>query len=356
MFPFELYKNDQHWIPPFWFEYNDFFKKKNPFWSHAECKLFIVKKKNEIAGRIAAIIDYKFCGIIGKKIGFFGFFECIDDFECAQALFQSVENWLMSKKINIIYGPINGRVDVGCGFLYYGFDSPPSLLSNYSPEYYISFVEKLGMKKLKDQIIYYVDLTKPLPKKLEEKAKICKEKNVKIRVFNRLRTKKELKWWVDLFLETFSEHWGYVPVSKEEVKKRFGIKQIRWIVDPRLFLIAEIKGLPVGFLWSTPDYNQIFKNLKGKLGPIQILSILLTKKHINKGKLHLIGIKKDYRNYGIGSYLNYEILNNMKNKGYIGAEIGWVDEENTASKMLIEITGAKIYKKYRIFEKSIQFI
>jgi len=351
-----LYENDQYWIAPFWYEFKNFFKKNNPFWSHAECKLFIAIKKNKIVGRISAIIDHKYCETIGKKIGFFGFFECIEDFECASALLQTAQQWLSSKKMSIMRGPINGRVDIGCGFLYSGFKSAPSLLSSYSPSYYISFAEKFGMKKTRDLLLYYIDLTKPIPAELEKKARICVESGIKIRKFNRLRTKKELKWWIGLFLETFADHWGYVPVSAQEVKTRFGVKQMRWFVDPSLFLIAEIKGLPVAYIWSTPEYNQIFQKIKGRLGPFQILFLLFKKGRINKGKLHLIGIKKEFRGYNIGSCLNYEILVNMKNRGYVSAEIGWVDEKNVAVHKIIAITGAKIYKKHRVFDKNIQFI
>lgn len=351
-----MYKDNQYWVPSFWYEFKNFFKKKNPFWSHAECKLFIARKKNKVVGRIAGIIDYKFCETTGEKIGYFGFFECIQDFECADALLKAVQNWLILKKMSTMRGPIDGRVDVGCGFLYSGFDSSPSLLSSYSPRYYISFAEKFGMEKARDLIIYYVDLTKPIPEKLEKKVRLCKDAGIKIRPFNRLRTRKELKWWVDLFLETFSDHWGYVPVSPEEVKTRFGIKQMRWFVDPRLFLIAESKGSPVGYIWATPEYNQIFKKTRGRLGPFQILYIVFATGRINKGKLHLAGIKKEFRKYNIASCLNYEILVEMKNRGYVGAEIGWIDEENKAAHETIAITGATIYKRHRVFEKKLELI
>ena len=349
-----MYRDDRNWVPPFWYEFKDFFKKNNLFWSHAESKLFIAKKKNIIVGRIAAIIDYKFCEKVGKKIGFFGFFECIQDFECANALLKTAQEWLTSKEMSIMRGPINGRIDVGCGFLYSGFNSAPSLLSTYSPKYYISFAEKFGMKKARDLIIYYVDLTKPIPSKLEKKSRLCTESGIKIRPFNRLKTQRELKWWVDLFLEAFSDHWGYVPVSAEEVKTRFGIKQLRWFVDSRLFLVAEFNGLPVAFIWATPEYNQIFQKIKGRLGLLQIIYLFFMKEHINEGKLHLIGIKKEFRKYNIGSCLNYKILVEMKNRGYIGAEIGWIDEENTAANTTLAITGATFYKKHRVFEKNIQ--
>jgi ribosomal protein S18 acetylase RimI-like enzyme len=132
------------------------------------------------------------------------------------------------------------------------------------------------------------------------------------------------------------------------------VKQLRWIVDPGLFLIAEFNGSPVAYLWATPEYNEIFQKWKGRLGPIQILSFFYTKYRIQTGKLHLIGIKKEFRDKNIGSYLNYAVLLEMKKRGYIGAEVGWIDEENLAANTTIAITGATLYKKHRVFEKSLQ--
>ena len=320
-FPFQLYMHDPHWIPPFFKEYKDFFNNKNPFWTHAECKLFIAKKNNEIVGRIAAIIGYKFCEYVGEKVGYFGYFECIKDYNCTELLFQCAQDWLISKGITVMRGPINGRVDNGLGFLLEGFNSPPSVLSPYNPEYYLSFAEKFNMKKTRDLIEYHINLTKPIPDKLKEKANKCIKSGIKIRPFNRLRTKKELKWWIPLFLKTFEDHWGYVPVSEDEVKKRFGVKQLRWVVDPKLFLIAEHNKTPVAYLWSTPDYNQILKEMDGKLGPYQLLKLLLKMKKINIGKMQFISIKKDFRNDNIGSLLNYEAMVEMKRRGYIGSEV-----------------------------------
>ena len=340
-------------MAPFWNELNGFFKKKNPFWSHAECQLFIVRKQGKVIGRIAAIIDHAYCQVVGEKIGYFGFFECTQDYQTAQALFQVAQDWLVLKNMKIMRGPIDGRIDVGCGFLYTGFDSPPSVLSTYSPAYYLDFAETYGMKKSRDFFHYSIDLTKPLPKELEKKAQQCLSLGIQIRPFNRLRAGRELKWWVPLFLETFSEHWGFVPVSPEEVKTRFGVKHLQWFVDPKLFLVAESNDEPVAYLWSTPDYNTVFQTLHGKLGPSEAIRFLLNQRRIHTGKLHFVGIRKDFRHHHIASLLNYKALLEMKNRGYVRAEVGYMDEHNTIAHTTIALTGATVYKKHRVFEKDL---
>jgi len=353
-FPFQLYHDNKYWVPPFWIEFKDFFKNNNPFWKHAECKLFIAKRDGKIIGRIAAIIDFTFCESIGKKIGYFGFFECIETYDCAKALFSSVEEWLSVKGMSVMRGPINGRIDISCGLLLDGFNTPPTFLSTYSQPYYIKFCEKYNMKKSRDFFIYNVDLSKPIPKKLIEDAKNCEKSGIQIRHFDRLHTQRELRWWIKLFLNTFKGHWGYVPVSDDEVRSRFGVKQLQWVVDKKLFLVAELDKSPIAYLLATPDYNQVFKNLNGKLGPIQILKFLWSKNYINEGKLHFIGIDNKYRNKNIGSYLNYSALVEMKNRGYKSAKVGLIDEMNKVAHSTISKTNAKIYKRYRVFDKKLE--
>jgi len=352
--PFQVYRNNPLWVSPFWYEMKTFFKKKNPFWSHADGCLFVVQKNNAVVGRIAAIIDDAYCKVVGENIGYFSFFECVEDYDCAEALLLTAQELLAGRGMRVMRGPIDGRIDVGCGFLYTGFNVRSSLLSTYSPAYYVSYAEKFGFKKSRDFISYYVDLTKPIPKKLEEKAQQSTASGIQVRPFHRLRTRKELTWWVDLFLETFSEHWGFVPVTTEEVKTRFGIKQLRWFVDSRLFLVAEYKGEPIAYLWSTPDYNQVFQSMNGRLGPYQLLHFFISKRKIDTGKLHFIGIKKEFRNRSIASLLNYYALKEMKDRGFVGAEIGVIDENNANAHTTIAITGATVYKTHRVFEKDLR--
>lgn len=351
--PFQIYSNTSPWVAPFWSEIKEFFAKNNPFWSHAEARLFLVKKNNTTVGRIAGIIDRSYCTMVGEDVGFFGFFECIEDFDCAQALLQAAEDWLAKKQMKLMRGPIDGRIDVGCGFLCRGYDYNCSLLSTYTPSYYAVFAERYGLTKIRDLLSYQVDLTQPLPSRLEEKAQQCLALGVKVRPFRRLRTSQELRWWVPLFLETFADHWGYVPVSADEVKSRFGVRQLRWFVDAKLFLVAESEGVPIAYLWATPDYNQVFRRMKGRLGLRQMFLFLTSKHTIKTGKLHLIGIKKEHRKKHIASLLNYQALREMKQRGYTTAEIGWIDEQNTDAHTTIAITGAEVVKKHRVFEKKL---
>ncbi len=334
-------------------EYKSFFQSKNPFWQHASARLYLAQKNNTIVGRIAAIVDDVFTIPEADRTGFFGFFESINDPEVATALFHTAENWLKQQQCTLMIGPINGRFDNGIGFLIKGFDNLQPLLCLHNPPYYPLFAEHYGMKKIRDFYLYHLDLTSPLPKDIQKEEDTKIQNNIAIRPFNRWHTNKELSWWIPLLKEIFSPHWGYVPASDEEVRNRFGIKQARWFIDTDLFLVAEKKGNPIAFHWSTPEYNQLFQQMKGKIGPRQILHFFLNQRAITKGRMNYAGIKKDARSQGLGSRLTYHIIQEMKKRKYTAVICGPIDEKNSASLRMIEKTGAKHKNTYRIFQKKI---
>ncbi len=347
----KIYEKDENWVPPLWEELKDFLKTKNYFWRHAQICLFLAYKNDEIVGRLAAIIDNLFIKKEKEKIGYFGFFEVIDEYKVAEVLFDTAKKWLKSKKITKMRGPIDARVDIRCGLLLNGYNDPPFIFASYNPKYYVDFVERYGMKKCRDQLVYYLDLSPPIPKYLKDAAEKIEKMGIKIRGFKRFKAKQELRWWIPMMMKIFSFHWGYVDVPKEEVKTRFGVKQIRWIADPGLFLVAESpKGETIAFKWTTPDYNQSIKKLNGKLGITGYLKFFYYTKKIDRGRLNFVGIKKEWQGKNLGSAMNYWTMVEMKKRNYSGAECGWIDEKNISSQKTIEKTGAKLYKKYRVYE------
>ena len=352
--PWMIYKGDKKWAPPLWSEIDQFFKINNFFWDHTDLIMFIAKKNNKNVGRIAGFIDRKYCEGLKNNIGFFGFFESINDKEIFSLLIHKLEDWFKKNDVKKIMGPINGRVDMGCGFVYKGFNYHPIFPDKYSLKYYIDLFENNNFKKSRDFYNYYIDLTKPMPKTLENEADICRKNfGVKIRRFNRLRSKREIDWWSNFMISTFTNHWGYVPVKTDEIKERYGIKNIRWFVDNKLFLIAEKDKIPIGFSWTFPDYNQIFKNMDGKFNFLKYLKFYFDLNIINQANMNIIGIEKKFHNHSVASLLNFTTITELKRRGYIRAEIGMTDEKNIASQRIIEKTGAKPHKIFRIFEKNI---
>ena len=150
--------------------------------------------------------------------------------------------------------------------------------------------------------------------------------------------------------ETFSKHWGYIQISDEEVHYRFGVKQARWVIDPGLFLVAEIDNTPIAFKWSIPDYNQIFKSMNGKLFPLNFIKLFTQKKNIDWVRILTLGIIPEYQKRGLDTVFYWEIIHRAKALNIQLGEASWVLEDNDMMNRGLALMNAERYKRYRIWE------
>ena len=135
--PYEIFKDHPYWVGDLKKDVLHLLNLSHPFWQHAERKLFIVKKDGKPIGHIAAILNHNHDKFHNENMGFFGFFDCIDDKETAKQLFDQASLWLKEKGATAIRGPVNPSTNETCGILIEGFDSPPIIMMPYNPPYYL---------------------------------------------------------------------------------------------------------------------------------------------------------------------------------------------------------------------------
>ena len=70
---------------------------KNPFFQHAEAQYFLARANGRTVGRIAAIKNDAHTREHGDRVGFYGFFESIDDPRVARTLFDAAAGWLRER-------------------------------------------------------------------------------------------------------------------------------------------------------------------------------------------------------------------------------------------------------------------
>lgn len=357
-FQWEVYKNDPYWVPELISEIKLVFdEKKNFFWEHAERKLFYVENDDgKILARAAAVIDYNFIKFHNENTGFFAFYECLDTTEAKQAssvVLSAVENWLKEKGMKKIIGPTAPSTNDMMGLLYEGYDSFPVLMMPYNRRYYHDFLLSYGFKKAKD--LYAYKITKDtLPigriKRIVDSVR-SKLPDLVVRPVNLKKFEEEIKFAVEIYNNAWEKNWGFVPwTEKEFVSQAVRLKPL---IKPELIFFAFIKTEPVGMLICVPNYNEVLKKLNGKLGPIEIMKFLYYKNRIKSLRIMIMGVKKEYRNRGIEVVMYYETMLNGLKAGYEWAELSWILEDNTMMTRAAENLGAQLYKKYRVYEKSI---
>lgn len=353
-FPWKIYADDPNWVPPLIMDRKKLLDvKKNPFFMHAEIQLFLAYRNSELVGRIAAIKNDLHNSTHNDKVGFWGFFECINDQETANKLFDSTKQWLKEKGLDRMRGPANPSSNDEYGLLIEGFDDPPRILMTYNPRYYISLCENYGFTKAKDLHAWRLETDKVLAsEKLRRVSEIARQRyGLVIKQIDMKNFDDELEKVKFVYNKAWAPNWGFVPLTDDEIEAM--AKDLKTIVEPSLVLFGEINNKVIGFALVLIDYNTIFKEMNGRLFPFGILKLFTHKKKIKWARIITLGIIPEYQKKGLDSVFYYEIVKRTAELKIFLGEASWVLEDNEMMKRGLEVLNAQIYKKYRIYEKPI---
>jgi GNAT superfamily N-acetyltransferase len=349
--PWKIYKGSKYWVPHLIMERKKFFDRtKNPFFEHAEAEYFLAEKEGEIVGRIAAIKNDLHNKEHNDKAGFFGFFECINDQETANALFDSAKQWLKSKGLETMRGPANPSSNDEYGMLIDGFDDSPRILMPYNHKYYLDLCDNYGLEKAKDLYAYKLENKKTMSsEKMKRIAQIARERyKLVIKQLDMKNFNSELVKVKYAYNKSWEPNWGFVPMTEAEIDAM--AKDLKPIVEPSLVLFGEIDNKVVGFALVMLDYNQVFKDMNGRLFPFGFIKLLTGKKKITWSRIIALGIIPEYQKRGLDAVFYWEIVTRAHNNGIDLGEASWVLEDNEMMKRGLEVLKAEVYKKYRIYE------
>ena len=353
----DFYKYNPNWVPPIIADRVKLLDtEKNPFYKHSLMQLFLAISDGKIVGRIAAIINNNHNRTHNDKVGFFGFFECIDNQDVANALFDTAADWLKARGMNVMRGPENPSQNDECGLLMDAFDKPAVILMTYNPEYYIKLMENYGFTKAKDLWAYLLEINTYLTEKIVRMQNVIRERyQIKIREVN-FKNKDLFKKDVDTIKEIYNSawepNWGFVKMTEEEFD--FLAADLKTVAEPRFAFIAESKGRPVGFALGLPDINQcLIHNKKGTmLGAVW--QLVTRKRKINFIRIIVLGVLKEYQKTGVDSVMYYEFTKRGQELGITHGEASWILEDNEMMNRALTTTmNGKVYKTYRLYEKEI---
>ncbi len=351
-------ENTKNWISPLRMERNALLNtKKNPFFTHAKIELFLAYDDTKLAGRIAAITNENHNKFHNDNIGFWGFFECENNQDVANALFDSAAAWLKQENKDGMLGPMNPSTNDECGTLIDGFDTKPYILMRHNPVFYPELIEKYGNTKAKDLLAWFTtpeNSNNHITEKMERVAsKIVKKYDLSIRTLKVKNLKSEIKLIKEVYNNAWSRNWGFVPFTDAEIDHIAA--DLKDIADEDLLFLAEKDGKPIGFCLTLPNVNEILDRIpNGKLFPSGIFKLLFGIKKIKSVRTIIMGITKEYQFLGLGSIFYLRSIKKSLEKGYTAAEMSWILEDNAAMNKAIESFGSKVYKKYRIYEYSLK--
>jgi len=360
-FPWKIYKDDPNWVPPLRIAVKDLLDvKKNPFFKHAYMHPVLAFRDDVCVGRVVGVVDDNHNEFHAEKTAFFGFFESINDEKVAHALLDEVARWAKSKGMSALRGPMNPSTNHECGLLVEGYDDPPSVMMTYNPPYYVTLLEKWGLTKSKDLYAFTIDgnRVKFSDRIMAQAEKLRRGNIVTFRPVNLSKFDEEIEKILEIYNDAWEKNWGFVPMAPDEF--RHMAKDMKAILDPELLLIAEVRGQPAAFALTLPDVNQAIKKVKdGKLFPTGLLKLFWNikgpgrKKTINRCRILTLGIKKEFREYGIGPLLYAEYYKRGPALGYPIGEASWILEDNRPMTKALQFMKAERTKVYRIYDSAL---
>ena len=350
-FQWEIYNGDAYWVPPLIMERKKLLdREKNPFYKSAEAEYFLAERDGKIVGRIAAIKNDVHLKYHNDNGGFFGFFECINDQQVANKLFDTAKDWIKAKGLARMLGPANPSSNDEWGMLLENFEDSPRILMTYNPKYYLGLCENYGMKKAKDLYAWKISherITKS--EKLKRGKDIVKKRyGLKVYQLDMKHFNRDLEKFKYVYNKAWAPNWGFVPLSEEQIDEM--AKDLKPLVEPSLVLFGEIDGKLVGAALVMLDYNQVFKKMNGRLLPFNFIKLFTQKKKIDWARIITLGIIPEYQKRGLDTVLYWEILERAAKLGIFRGEASWVLEDNEMMNRGAELMNGELYKKYRIWQ------
>lgn len=350
-FPWAVYKNDPYWVPPLIMDRKKVMgKDKNPFFDHAQAEYFLAYRGTEIVGRIAAIKNDLHNQYNNDEVGFFGFFECFNDQEAANALFDSAAKWLKAHGMKAMRGPANPSSNDEYGMLLEGFDDSPRLLMTYNPKYYLDLCDTYGLKKVKDLNAYSLSVDAVQSSdKLMRIAKLAQERyGLELKQLDMKDFKNEIEKVKYVYNKAWAPNWGFVPLTDKELDAM--ADDLKPLVEASLVLFGYIKGELIGFALTMLDYNEVFKTMDGKLFPFGWIKLLTGKKKITWTRVITLGIIPEHQRKGLDAVFYYHLTERAKKLGISRGEASWILEDNVMMNRGAEVMKGELYKKYRVYE------
>jgi GNAT superfamily N-acetyltransferase len=330
-------------------------RTKNPFFEHAQAEYFIAERDGDVVGRIAAISNRLHNETHEDRVGFFGFFESIDDQDVANALLEAAAGWCRTLGHDVLRGPASFSVNDECGLLVDGFDTPPALMMPHNPPYYVGLLEGAGFVKAKDLWVYQGGSEKgyvPVPERLARATEMIRQRQgITLRALNMNDFEGEVERIKELYNSAWEKNWGFVPMTEHEIDHL--AEQFKPVVIPELVPMAEKDGKLIGFGIALPDLNVIFRtNRSGRLFPMIIRLLWAIKmKRIRRARILLLGVVPAYQAKGVDAMLYHWIWTKSGERGIYWGEAGWILEDNPAMNAGLEKMTFRVYKTYRLYDR-----
>lgn len=357
-----LYRNEPNWICPLDQDIERRFDPKyNELLRNGEAiRWLAIDAQGKTVGRIAAFYNRDLADATdGQPTGGCGFFESIDNQEVANLMFDAAKEWLASKGMEAMDGPINfGDRDQWWGLLVKGFEFTPLYGNPYNFEYYIKLFENYGFQNYFNQHTYLRELKAgQFSDNVYERVKRLHEEP-HYRFEHMDKRKHSMEEYAEDFRSVYNRGWanfvGVKPIDREHALAL--LNSMRPIIDEKLMYFAYYDDQPIGFYLMIPDLNNVIAPLHGHFnwwGKLRFIWRLKVRRKATRIFALIFGVAPEFQGKGIESGMMYsfeqEVAKGTVNH-YQSLELAWIGDFNPMMMRVVEtLVCAKKHKMHTTY-------
>lgn len=354
--PFKIYKGDRHWIPHLRQDIENVFTPgKNKFFRHGKAIRWILKDgQGKTIGRIAAFVNEKTARSFKQPTGGVGFFECINDREASQLLFDTAKQWLLNEGMEAMDGPINfGEKDRYWGVITENFDAPPYYMQNYNPPYYVELFEAYGFREYYQQFIFSRKVA-PIQDTLKDKSqRIFQDPKFEPRTINKKNWEQYAEDFRTIYNRAWVSHDNFKGMPAAQAKAI--VSKMLPIMDEDLIIFMYYDNRPVGFYIALPEINEVFKRVNGNFnwwGKVKFFIYFKLLKKYSTAFGIAFGVDPDFQGRGLEGAIFQATEDRIVPKGkYKNVIITWIGDFNPKMIKIINELGAKKFRTMATYRK-----
>lgn len=351
---FAIQGDQSHYVAPLKTDLKRFLSTKNPlFPTRDRFELLVCEKNGALAGRLVVHEHRKSNEMYRENKALFGYFECTDDLEVAQALFAEAEAWARSRGLTSLSGNFNLTAMQQVGVMTSGFENPPYMDQTYSPPHHAKLLEALGYRPTFPMSTFELPLATLDPNALlgDKQRKLLENKNLRFGTLVKKRFAESLEATRIVLNDGFAKNPMFVPLTSEEIL--FQAKDMVYIVDEAISSVVYEGNEPIGVVICVPDINRFLKDTKSRIGLLTPYYFWKNLRSRKRAVIIFYSVCERWHNRGLNGAMLYHVLTALKNRGYESLGLTWIADINHSSIRQAEKLGARLIHRLDLFKKEL---
>jgi ribosomal protein S18 acetylase RimI-like enzyme len=345
----EVYRDNPYWVPTDKHHLIRLLSGNAGFGPGHEIQAFTVEDGHRILARVAALRDEAYYLHWNENVGHVMFFEALpDQFEAVDAVMNAACEWVRERRCTA--ARLSFLAGVQLPLTIDAYDVVPTCFNSYNPPHYHSYIKNCDFITEQGVVEYETRFTPELEQRYREIVQQARDSGVVVRSWDLERLEEEGAAFGALANETFSEHWGFMPLT-DAVMRSFYV-DFRDFLIPEFLSFAEVDGERVGFVYALSDLNRALHPMRDKVLEENFPEFQQRFQEIDRGVLLIIGVKKEFRGRGINLAVGAQSFLGMMSRGIKTASYTVMDD-NWPSRRTTEKLGGRVARNFVVYRREL---